>query len=120
MLLLFVAIAIYVSVNSTSIANSTQGGRLLSIFNNHSAVENDFSLENLENRPTGIVEESFDISMDFGLCVRMTTKKSKEYYNMLVPSMKYFWFLPADLTVVLDDTPQDRKFGTVWCKVSLP
>ncbi len=30
---------------------------------------------------------------------------------MLVPSMKYFWFLSVDLTVVLDDTPADRKFG---------
>ncbi len=56
-------------------------------------------------------KDGINISRDFGLYVRMTAKKGKEYFNMLVPSMKYFWFLPVDLTVVLDDTPQDKKFG---------
>ncbi len=52
-----------------------------------------------------------DILKDFGLYLRMYHGKREEYFTMLVPSMKYFWFLPVNLTVVLDDTPEDRKFG---------
>ncbi len=48
---------------------------------------------------------------DFGLYLRMYHGKREEYFSMLVPSMKYFWFLPVNLTVVLDDTPEDREFG---------
>ncbi len=59
----------------------------------------------------GRSEETFNISRDFGLYLRMTAGKGHDYLTMLVPSMKYFWFLPVDLTIVLDDTPGDRKFG---------
>ncbi len=52
-----------------------------------------------------------DIMKDFGLYVRMYHGKRDDYFKILVPSMKYFWFLPVNLTVVLDDTPEDKKFG---------
>ncbi len=41
----------------------------------------------LENSHRGVVEDTFNISRDFGLCVRMTANKSEEYYSLLVPSM---------------------------------
>ncbi len=52
-----------------------------------------------------------EVLRDFGLYLRMYSGKSRDYYTMLVPSMKYFWFLPVNLTVVLDDTPEDRLFA---------
>ncbi len=56
-------------------------------------------------------EEIPSVLKDFGLYLRMYSGKRYEYFNMLLPSMKYFWFLPVNLTVVLDDTPEDREFG---------
>ncbi len=49
--------------------------------------------------------------VDFGLYLRMYHKKRHLYETLLVPSMKQFWLLPVNLTVVLDDTPEDRAFG---------
>ncbi len=54
-----------------------------------------------------------EIMEDFGLYLRMTSNPNltKLYFHTLVPSMKYFWFLPVNLTVVLDDTPEDRNLS---------
>lgn len=48
---------------------------------------------------------------DFGLYLRLYSGKSMEYYSMFLASFKYFWFLPVNITVVLDDTPEDREFS---------
>ncbi len=69
-------------------------------------------LASLGQRQEAKVPESFvDVLNDFGLYLRMYYGKRDVYLNILVPSMKYFWFIPVNLTVVLDDTPEDRKFG---------
>ncbi len=48
---------------------------------------------------------------EFGLFVRMHHRTHYLYQNTLLMSMKLFWFLPVDLAVVLDDTPEDRTLG---------
>ena len=109
MLLLAVVMVIYLRTD-----NNTLRSTFLAL--THSSVRGNFGkvhqhLGRAEKGHTGVAEETFNISRDFGLYVRMTATKGTDYLTMLVLSMKYFWFLPVDLTVVLDDTPQDRKFG---------
>ncbi len=62
-------------------------------------------------QPEMQVLPEMEILRDFGLYLRMYHKMRHYYETMLVPSMKQFWFLPVNLTVVLDDTPEDRTFG---------
>ncbi len=62
-------------------------------------------------KPEKVEQDASSVLKDFGLYVRMNYGKRKQYNIMLIPSMRYFWFLPVNLTVVLDDTPQDRVFG---------
>ncbi len=62
-------------------------------------------------KPEKAEEDAVSVLKDFGLYMRTYHGKQTDYFTMLVPSMKYFWFLPVNLTVVLDDTPEDRTFG---------
>ncbi len=61
--------------------------------------------------PPNIPNDTLEVLKDFGLYLRMYSGTSDFYFNTLVPSMKYFWFLPVNLTIVLDDTPEDRALA---------
>lgn len=57
------------------------------------------------------VDSGEDIWRDFGLYLRMFHGGKGIYESMLRTSMKYFWSVPSNITIVLDNTPQDRAFG---------
>ncbi|KAL3856599.1 hypothetical protein ACJMK2_011334 [Sinanodonta woodiana] len=46
------------------------------------------------------------------LYLRMTSKFTKQYYDFLLPSLRYFWPGNASLVIVLDEeNPQDKELG---------
>ncbi len=70
--------------------------------------------QDIETGPTKLTElhgTTESVLQEFGLYLRFHSRKSEDYHSMFLASFKYFWFLPVNITVVLDDTPEEKNFS---------